>query len=132
MLEKISLFASLSDSEFDTLSMFCQERQYKAGEFLFHQWEEATAMYILISGSLEVFNERKVLWLIQPWEFVGEMAIFAEPKDRSASVKALEDSNVIILLSFSVQELSRTHPEITDKIHQVILKRKQENKANDV
>jgi CRP-like cAMP-binding protein len=58
------------------------------------------------------------------------MALFDEPKVRSASVKAVEDTELIILLSFSIDQLSRSYPEIVSEIKKVIEERKRQNKLN--
>jgi len=58
------------------------------------------------------------------------MAIFNEPKVRTASVRAVQDTEVVILLSFSIQQLSKTNPEIVEKIKKVIEERKQKNGIN--
>jgi len=57
------------------------------------------------------------------------MSIFTEPKLRSASVKALEDSNLVVLLAFSVEQLGKTHPEILTQIREVIEQRNKKNQS---
>lgn len=131
MFEGIDLFSSLSKEELSTLEMFCQERVFSKWEILFNEWEEATAMYILKTWLLEVYNNDKVIWVITPWDFVWEMAIFSSDKRRTASVKAIEDSTVIVLLSFSITDLSNKHPEIMEKIKKVIKQRKLQNENSE-
>lgn len=130
MLENIELFSSLSKDAINSLEIFCQERKIASWEVLFEKWEESTSMYIVKTWKLQAYDGGKVLWYINPQEFVWEMALFDEPKVRSASVKALEDTQVIILLSFSIDQLSRTHPEIVSEIKRVIEHRKKQNKWN--
>ncbi|MDD5769962.1 MAG: cyclic nucleotide-binding domain-containing protein [Candidatus Gracilibacteria bacterium] len=127
MFEGIELFSSLSNEEIKTLEMFCQQRDYKAGEILFNIGDEASAMYIVKSGLLEAYNYDKILGTISPGGFVGEMALFLIPKIRTASVKAVENSTVITLLSFSINELLKKHPEIFEKIKGVIEQRNEQN-----
>jgi CRP-like cAMP-binding protein len=55
------------------------------------------------------------------------MSLFSEPKVRTASVKALEDTNVIVLLAFSIDQLGNKHPEILEQIRKVIEERKKKN-----
>ena len=55
------------------------------------------------------------------------MAIFAEPKVRSATVKVLQDSEFIVILSFSIQDLTKKHPDMSKKIEQIILERREKN-----
>lgn len=127
MLEWIELFSSLGEDSLNTLSMFCQQRRVLKGEILFRRWEESTSMYIVISGKLEVFDGERVLWFVKSWEFVWEMSLFSEPKVRTASVKALEDTNVIVLLAFSIEQLWHKHPEILEQIRKVIEERNKKN-----
>lgn len=127
MLEGIELFWVLNQSEKSMLEMFCQKREYNKWDILFSQWEEASAMYILKSGLLEVYNYDKILWTIQPWDMVWEMALFSNNKKRTAWVKCLEKSTVIALLSFSIHELWLKHPEILKKIQTMIEERNKKN-----
>lgn len=128
MLQWISLFSSLSEKELETLSLFCQERDVLKWEILFNEWEESSSMYVLESWLLEAYKSDRVLWQIRPWEFVWEMSLFEWNKLRTASVKALDDSKIIILLDFSIKDLSNRHPEILNKIKDIILVRKEQNK----
>lgn len=129
MLEWIELFEGLSPEEIKTLEMFSQFRLYEKWEIIFQQWQEATAMYILKSGSLEAYTHDRILGQILPGNFFGEMAIFTNHKTRTASVRVLENAEVIIFLSFSINELWNKHPEIFEKIKIVINKRIKENES---
>lgn len=127
MLEWIELFSSLSKEAIQTLELFCQQRRVPAGEILFSKWDESTSMYVVLSWLLEAYDNDKVLWIIKSWEFVWEMSLFDESKIRKASVKVIEDADLIILLWFSINELGKKHPEILSQIRQVIKNRKKEN-----
>ncbi len=129
MLEGVELFSSLNSQDLNTLKMFCQERRVRSGEILFHKWDESTSMYIVTSGKLEVCDGEKILWFIKPGEFVGEMSIFTEPKLRSASVKAVEDTTLVVLLAFSIEQLGKTHPNILTEIRAVIEQRNKKNQS---
>lgn len=127
MLENIELFSWLSKQEIDTLELFCQERKFLKWETIFSKWEEATAMYILKDWLLEVIDDWKILWHIEDGWIVWEMAIFTEPKLRSATVKVLQDSELIVMLPFSIQDLTKKHPDVSKKIEQIILERREKN-----
>ena len=137
ILDWIRLFESLSQGELDNLSIFCQERFLKTWEILFNEWDDAVALYILKSGKLKVFKERsdwkKTLWFTEIWEMVWEMAIFDSinwiPKKRMASVIAEENSVLLVIMNYSIVELSKKHSDIYEKIIKIIEKRKQLNKG---
>ncbi|MGB2110457.1 MAG: cyclic nucleotide-binding domain-containing protein [Patescibacteria group bacterium] len=56
ILGGLELLKDLSDSQKDNLSLFCQEKFLEPGEILFHEGDDANAMYILASGEIEVSN----------------------------------------------------------------------------
>ncbi len=128
MFENIELFKGLSLAELSTLELFCQERLYKKGETLFLKWDEATSMYVVKSWILEVEDDYKILWNIVWGEIVWEMALFWEHKKRTATVRAANDTMVIVILGFSIWELSNKYPEILEKIKSIISIRNEKNK----
>lgn len=134
ILTWISLFSNLTEGESNDLVLFCQERFMKAWETLFNEWDEATAMYIVKNGKLKVYRSRgdwdNILWYIHKDEFVWEMAFFDWndiPKKRMASVKAIEDSQLLIIMNYSIIELAMKQKDIFDKIASIIRQRKEIN-----
>lgn len=128
MFDQIDILNSLSESEKNTLSLFCQKRLLKSWDLLFKEGEEATSMYFLVSWLLEAKKEDwKILGVVNPGEPVWEMAIFESTWKRWASVYAIKDSELIVLLSFSVKELTQKHPDIFEKIKWVISERNTKN-----
>jgi len=55
------------------------------------------------------------------------MAVFNEPQHRMASVKALQNSELIVIISYSLEQLIKKHPKIVQKIQTVIAERKEKN-----
>jgi len=135
ILEWIKFFDTLSSIERDNLSLFCQERFLKSGEILFNEWDEAIALYVVKRWKLKAYKDRsdgeKLLWTINEWEFVWEMAFFDwvdnVSKRRMATIKALEDTDLIVIMNYSLIELAKNRKDIYDKITQIIVERKQKN-----
>ena len=132
ILDWIKILEGLSKEELNSLEVFCQERFISKWEKLFCEWDEATSMYLLSRWKIEVFtkkdNDEIVLWYIESEDVLWEMALFWERSKRMASARAIEDSKLIILLEFSIQELTKKHPEILEKIKWIIKKREENNK----
>ncbi len=130
ILDNLELLSSLSSDEKKSLEIFCQERSLVDNEVLFNQWDEASSMYIVKNWSLQAFTYSWVLWNIEKDWFVWEMALFSEPrKKRMASVKSIsQDTIVIVILYFSLIELEKKHPQIMEKIKNIVSKRVEENK----
>jgi len=129
-LDSVSLFESLTQEERETLSLFCQERIFQSGDIIFSEGDDAIALYVVKTGSLKAYKDRSegeiVLGYIGPGKLAGEMALFDPdaPKKRMATVKAVEDSLLLIIMDYAILELSKKHPEIYEKITQVIIERK--------
>ncbi len=130
ILDSVELFSSLTDSEKETLSFFCQERFLPHGEVLFREGDDAVALYIVKSGTLKAYKERsdgeQFLGEIQSNELAGEMAIFDPefPYKRIASVSAETDALLLVILKEAILQLSEKHPEVFEKITQIIKKRR--------
>lgn len=75
-------------------------KKLEVGHYLFREGEAPDNMYVVKSGKLAVVkakaNSEIVLAEISPGAMVGEMAFF-DDKPRSASVKALKETEVIVL-----------------------------------
>lgn len=129
ILDNVELLSSLSVEEKQSLEMFCQERKMSNEEILFSEWDDASSMYIVKSWELQAYTYSGILWNIGKDWFVWEMALFSDPwKRRMASVKSISDDTVlIVILYFSLIELERKHPQIMDKIKNIVSKRKEEN-----
>ncbi len=82
------------------------------------------------SGTLKAYKERsdgeKLLGYIGTNELAGEMALFDPdaPKKRMASVKAMDDVLLLVIMDYAILELSKKHHEVYQRIVDIMLKRK--------
>ena len=106
LLERVPLFKGLSDGARISLSQRLVERRYRAGELVFSKGDTGSAMFLVLSGTVEIFLppeagvERVDLKEVAEGEHFGELALFDE-KPRSATAVARTDC---VLL-----ELQREH-----------------------
>lgn len=111
-LGKIDLFSSFSAVDLAEFAAKIDELELAEGALLFRQGEPGYDMYILVSGRLKVFRESRTITLVEPMDYVGEMAII-EQKTRSASVQALEPSLLLrITLELFHEFFSRQPPSL--------------------
>jgi CRP-like cAMP-binding protein len=133
LFEEIELFSSLPQIEQVNLSDFCQLQSISKWDVLFQEWDDPQALYIVASWGIGIYkkNDEWILRQIaysQKWDLVGEMAFFWEPPKRNASVIALEDTNLIVMLQFSMQQLLEKYPIIHEEVKQIIETRIVENR----
>ena len=106
LLERVPLFRGLSDEARRSLSQRLVEKRLLAGERVFAKGDAGSAMYLVLSGKVEIFlppeggADRVDLKEVNEGEHFGELSLF-DDKPRSASVEAKTDC---VLL-----ELSREH-----------------------
>lgn len=131
MLESLKILSGLTQNERDSLSMFCQEKPLSIGEVLFKEWDEANALYILESGILKVEKtiegSLKLLWHVTAEEIIGEMALFWEEETRMATATAIQECKLITILAFSVKEITSKHPDLLERIKDIIHIRNMKN-----
>ena len=132
ILDWVSLLSELYESEREELAMFCQEKHLDAWETLFHEDDEASAMYLLLEGSIEIsrFTNwiKSVIWKVNAEEMLWEMALFWDNNKRMATAIALEECTLVVILSFSIKELTIKHPDLLGKIKMIINDRMMINK----
>lgn len=89
-------------------------RKIEKDHYLFREGDPPDAMYVIKSGKLAVVKSKQnneiILAEIGPGAMVGEMAFF-DNKPRSASVKALKDSEVIALPYKALHAQFQNFPE---------------------
>jgi len=106
LLERVPLFRGLSDEARISLSQRLVERRFLGGELVFQKGDTGSAMFLVMSGKVEIFlppqggADRVDLKEVNEGEHFGELSLF-DDKPRSASVEARTDC---VLL-----ELSREH-----------------------
>ena len=91
--------ASLPPATRKVVLAAAQRMALPAGTTLFHQGDDADALYLLSTGTLGVYVERHgvqaLVSLIRPGEIIGEMAVAAHvPRSASAAPSATASSCV--------------------------------------
>jgi CRP-like cAMP-binding protein len=89
-------------------------KKLNANEVLFREGDSSDTMYVVKSGHLKVFKNKGSgeieLATLGPGQMVGEMAFF-DGRPRSASAKAVKDTEVIALPFSSLHAQFKTFPE---------------------
>jgi uncharacterized membrane protein len=109
LLTQIPLFQGLADEDREALTARLNEKTFKAGDIVFSQGGVGSSMYVVQSGSVQIYLPSAdkdlppvVLRDSRTGEYFGELALF-DDKPRSASVRALVDT---VLLELTREELA--------------------------
>lgn len=114
-------------------SSFYERRFVPKGGMIVKEGEEGTAAFLIQSGLVEVFGEQEEKTItfskLGPGDIFGEMALF-QGEIRTASVKALEDTNLIIITKPILQEkLDATDPTIRAMFKMLISRMAENNQT---
>lgn len=74
-------------------------KRYPAGEYLFRQGDEATTMYFLVNGRLQLINEREgdsVESVLESGQFLGEKVLL-QPAPFKRVLGALCETDILVL-----------------------------------
>ncbi len=112
-------FATLSQVDWERLVAAMERRRFTAGDVVMRRGEAERSLYLIASGSVEVFvgdaeNERSVR-VQGPGSVLGEMAFF-DGRPRSATVRARADGEVLRLSETAFDGLAGRHPDLGRKI----------------
>lgn len=114
----------LSSELVSQLALRGDVRSYARNEVLISEGDVSDALFILVSGQLKVFSQdakgREVVYnVLSAGEIFGEM--FMDGGTRSASVKAMVDSQCILVDEVHIREFIKAYPEFAEcLIHSLI------------
>lgn len=121
-LSEIDLFHFFSREEIAAFLDKAGEMKIAKGALLFQEGDPGQEMYIVLQGMLKVYRANRVITIVRPGDYFGEMAII-ENQPRSANVAALEDS-VLLQVPFTVfQEYFSRQPKSLVAMMQTLSRR---------
>lgn len=100
-LARVSVFERLDKNELDQLEALTEKKRYPANTAIFFQDDPSDSLYILLSGSVKVYQtsengKERILRTLKRGNAFGELAMI-EGKSRFVSVQTLEDSEMLRL-----------------------------------
>ncbi len=122
-LKSNELFKELDDAELSSLLPLLEEKTFRKDEWVIREGETGENLFLILSGRAEIIKEQteekefQLLGLLEPGDWVGEMAHFEKDR-RSASIRPIEEVSVLIL---SLEDLSRAPDK--QKIYSKIIHR---------
>ena len=122
MLKGVDLFSSLTADELFALAKIATEERYLNGEIIFNEGEPGDSMYVIIHGSVSVFNKRNNLAELSKGECFGEMALL-DHEPRSSSIKANSDIPILKIDEKKFYDLIAENLQITQGIMRILSKR---------
>jgi len=129
MLEKISVFQELTESDLKKINNCATEVDYNEGDLIFSEGDPASNIYFIDSGQVAIFIQKftaqEEVAKLGPGDYFGEMAFFCQDK-RTASAVALADTRLYSLGKAAFMDLVKSERTISDKIDRILAYRQEE------
>ena len=116
-IENVDLFDGLSPHELQLLRDTSIVREYAKNTVLIHEGDVADSLYVVESGRVKVYCSDKngkdfVLNILEAGDYFGELALLDDDR-RSASVRAMDATQVRIIYKEDFKAILYMHPNIT-------------------
>jgi CRP-like cAMP-binding protein len=120
LLAQANLFRGLGDGDIERLTHAAVSHRYKKGSAVIYEGDPGDALYVVMSGSLKVFvtsseGNELLLTTLSSGDTFGELALI-DGGTRSASVEALEASELLVLTRPSLLEILADYPSVTEAL----------------
>jgi small-conductance mechanosensitive channel len=126
-LSAVDVFSPLSTDELRQLAMATVGHVFAPGETLIRAGDEGSSMFVVHNGRVRVqlteSGKSRPVAVLSEGNFFGEMALFTgEP--RTASVVALEETEVLEIGHAAMKHLFETNPSLVESISWTIAERR--------
>jgi signal transduction histidine kinase len=114
VIRQVPVFAELSDAEAEQLWLASKRQTVAPGELLIKEGAPGGSLYIILNGSLEVTkrdgDHEITLATRRECDVLGEMSLL-EDTPRTASVRATETSELLVVDRDAFRQLLARHPD---------------------
>jgi len=104
LARRMELFRDLQAEDVAKLFSRGLTREVQAGEVVFNKGDAGDALYCILGGEIEIFDNGRVIATLGRGELFGEMALLSE-EPRSAGARASETSSLLALNRDFVQHV---------------------------
>jgi CRP-like cAMP-binding protein len=120
LLHQVPAFSTLAEDDLAAVADVTVPRTFGPGQFVVREGDTGDTCYLVRAGHFRAVREHSdgrtiTLATFGPGDIFGELAMF-DAERRSATVEALEDSEVGAILGADMRRLLTAHPEIAVKL----------------
>jgi len=117
------LFQGLSPAEIDDITAPLPRRHLSAGEVLFHEGDPGAIMYLVVTGTIEIYTTRAgehvSIRSFMPGSYFGELTLIGR-STRSASARAIDDTVLIEIDGEALAAITGNYPAVVGNISRVL------------
>lgn len=126
-LSYVPIFADLDDATLAQINQIGTRKMFAKNSVILMEEELGSALFVIITGKVKVARSSTdgrevILTILSESDFFGEMAIL-DGLTRSATVSAIEDTELFMIQRNDFITLLKTYPEISIALMQELTKR---------
>jgi CRP/FNR family transcriptional regulator, cyclic AMP receptor protein len=126
-LSFVPIFSELPETTLQKIEKIGTRKIYAKNDIILMEEEVGTALFVIINGKVKVARtstegREVILTILSDSDFFGEMAIL-DGLTRSATVVAIEESELFLIQRNDFLNLLREHPEVSISLLQEMTKR---------
>jgi CRP-like cAMP-binding protein len=121
-LERIPLFASLSESELEELAESFEVKSIAAETQLMGEGTGGYSFFALADGQARVTANDNEIATLNPGDCFGEMALLGSGR-RTASVTTTTPTTLYVMFGTEFRRLEQSHPEVVAQIKALMRER---------
>jgi len=122
ILKSAELFSAVPEEDLAPVAAILDEVDVETGQDVIVEGDIGTAMYIIVEGRVRVHRGDQELAMLGAREIFGELAAL-DPEPRSATVTALEQTQLLKLSAAPLLELLGDYPAVMQGILKVLCRR---------
>ena len=122
-LQKIPVFAGLSDEELRHVAQLAAEVSVEAGKELVREGDYAYDVLAIEEGTARVERDGRVVAELGPGDVLGEMGVL-ERSQRNATVVSTSPMLLVTLTSWDIRRLRKSAPEAVDHLRGLVEQRR--------
>ncbi|HEX2966140.1 MAG TPA: Crp/Fnr family transcriptional regulator [Syntrophorhabdaceae bacterium] len=123
----IPLFQGLPEQQINEIESIMVQQTYDRGDIIFSEGDEASGLFVLISGRLKIFKispegKEQILHFVDPGDPFAEIGMFSG-SHYPAHAEALTGSEVVLFPKARFEQLIRNDPDLAMNMLGILIRR---------
>lgn len=126
ILKDVIIFSESNEKNLEKLASSLIDVFVEKGDVVFHKGDHLNAMYIIVKGKVKVHDGNYIFTEFGEKDFFGEYSLI-DSSVRSATVTAIEDTNLLRLDQTSFHQITEDNAEVSWAVLKALIKRLRNN-----
>ena len=127
ILSRVSLFSLVKKRDLKRIAKLANQHSFKKGDVIIREGTRDGRLFVIVSGKVEIIKDlhgpnKESLRMFGENSYFGEMALI-DDYIRTASVVAVEDTDVLTLDQWNIREEIQKYPSIAIELLQTLGRR---------